>query len=77
MSRKRYTQKGLESTVNAARERHERLEAERIARTLGGDPLELAAALTRESHIAELEAAEHAYVAEGLEQFETLLAQSA
>lgn len=49
MPRKRYTQKGLARTVSEAQERHVRLESERIARSVGVDPLEAAAALTAAS----------------------------
>lgn len=45
MPRKRYTQKGLD-TLRHAQERHHRLERERLARSIGFDPLEAAAALT-------------------------------
>jgi hypothetical protein len=49
MARKLYTKKGLASTVSAAQERHVRLESKRIARSVGVDPLEAAAALTAAS----------------------------
>lgn len=49
MPRKRYTQKGLASTVREAQERHVRLEAERIEQSIGCDPLEAAARLTAAS----------------------------
>jgi len=89
MSRKRYTQKGLDTTIREAQERHRRLEMER----LGCDPLEAAAALTRRTHeleeaetsqtrselhlVGEAEMLDVLYVEAGLEEFEVLLEREA